>query len=507
MPTRCIAGLLAGAALGAWGARVRHTGLASSSGGSKQLAGVPLLNYELAYSGRVAQKHEKEHWIVVTKPSVSTAKVEELCRSAKVCERTGHPSEGGVPFFEIYSTEQELEHVLALAPGQMEFVEPDGKASLDPEERVETTWAQSWGLDRVGAPNRFATGEGAHIYVLDTGIRISHLDFGNRASTAIDVSSGTLRECNGEANCGNDRNGHGTHCAGTAGGAEFGVASGAKLYACKVLGDGGVGDYSWSWVALDWLATKATRPTISSMSIDGFLPIPQEAARVAVDAAVAAGVVVVIAAGNWRRDACSEALAFVPSAVTVGSTNGLDQRSSFSNFGSCVDLWAPGSDIVSAGHQTDTQTLSDSGTSMACPHVSGAAALVLGENPGKSPAEVLAELIERSEKGAIFDQQAGDVNFLLWVGSGPAPVPAPMPPPPPATTQPPVPDCPSFAAHRTPNQLGLCECAEGHCSTDGRWWWKCSGVILSLLHPRSFFPTCDECRCYSGFPFRPRLLG
>jgi len=168
---------------------------------------VPLLNYDLAYGGRAAQAHEKEHWVVVAKRGVSSAKLEELCKSVKGCERVGHPSEGGVPFFEVHSTEQELEQVLALAPGQMEFAEPDGMFYLDPEESEEPAQSKSWGLDRVDAPNRFADGTGAHIYVLDTGIRISHNDFTSRASAAIDLTSNTLKECNGEANCGNDAQG------------------------------------------------------------------------------------------------------------------------------------------------------------------------------------------------------------------------------------------------------------------------------------------------------------
>merc|ERR1740139_749325 len=151
----------------------------------------------------------------------------------------------------------------------MEFAEPDGMIYLDPEESVEAAQSRSWGLDRVDAPNRFTTGEGAHIYVLDTGIRVSHTDFGNRASTAFDLTSGTLRECNGEADCANDHSGHGTHCAGTAGGTEFGVAIGAKIYAGKVLSDQGSGSWSWSYEALDWLATKANNPAISSMSLGG----------------------------------------------------------------------------------------------------------------------------------------------------------------------------------------------------------------------------------------------
>jgi len=492
MSKRCIAGLLTGAALGAEGARISRKG-ASSSGASKELAGVPLLNYDLAYGGRAAQKHEKEHWVVVAKPGVSTAKLEELCRSAKECEKIGHPSEGGVPFFEVHSTEQELEQVLALAPGLMEFAEPDGMIYLDPEESVEAAQSRSWGLDRVDAPNRFATGEGAHIYVLDTGIRVSHSDFGNRASAAIDLTSNSVRECNGESNCGNDAQGHGTHCAGTAGGAEFGVAIGAKLYAGKVLSDQGSGSWSWSYLALDWLATTANSPTISSMSLGG--SGTQDAMRRAVDSAVQAGVMVVVAAGNSNSDACFFSPAFVPSAVTVGSTDRRDSRSGFSNFGNCVEIWAPGSDITSAGHRSDTGSATFSGTSMACPHVSGGAALVWGESPTKSPADILADLLARGEQGAITDQRPGDVNFLLWVGSGPAPVPAPTPAPPPPL------QCPDFAASRQPDRDGDCLCANRFlCSTDSVSRNCPTSGGNGAYGGRYFLASCESCRCFVSLP-------
>jgi len=377
---------------------------------------VPLLNYDLAYGGRAAQKHEKEHWVVVAKPGISSAKLEELCASVKGCEAVGHPSEGGIPYFEIHSTEQELEQVLALAPGQMEFVEPDGMFYLDPEESVEAvTPSGSWGLGRVGVPAGFGSGgSGTHIYVLDTGIRWTHQDFGGRASAAIDATSGQLTVCStGDASCGGDVQGHGTHCAGTAGGSQYGVAPAASLYSGKVLSDRGSGSWGWSYSALDWLAMDAQRPAISSMSLGG--SGTQSAMARAVDGAVNAGVTVVVAAGNSNRDACTFSPAFVPSAVTVGSSDSRDRRSSFSNFGSCVEIWAPGSRITSAGVRSDSASATFDGTSMACPHVSGGAALVLNANPSTSPAAVLQELVDRAEKDALSGLRNGDVNVLLNV--------------------------------------------------------------------------------------------
>merc|ERR1719199_2459089 len=170
--------------------------------------------------------------------------------------------------------------------------------------------------------------------------------------------------------CAGDAQGHGTHCAGTAAGETYGVAPAAKVKSVKVLSDQGSGSWSWSYYALDWLAQNPTRPAIASMSLGG--SGTQQAMRDAVNAAVNSGVVVVVAGGNSNGDACRFSPAFVPSAITVGSTTSTDARSSFSNYGSCTNIWAPGSDVVSADHRSDTGTRSLSGTSMACPHVSGA---------------------------------------------------------------------------------------------------------------------------------------
>merc|ERR1719251_390715 len=154
--------------------------------------------------------------------------------------------------------------------------------------------------------------------------------------------------------CAVDRDGHGTHCAGSAAGATFGVAPSAAVRSIKVLGDNGSGSWSWSYYALDWLATSPTRPAVASMSLGG--SGTQQAMRDAVDAAVNAGVTVVVAGGNSNSDACNFSPAFVPSAITVGSTTSRDRRSSFSNYGSCTNIWAPGSDVLSAGHTCDTCT-------------------------------------------------------------------------------------------------------------------------------------------------------
>merc|ERR1719213_708240 len=226
-------------------------------------------------------------------------------------------------------------------------------------------------------------------------------------------------------NCAVDRQGHGTHCAGTVAGANYGVAPGATIRSGKVLSDQGSGSWSWSYAALDWLATSSIRPAIASMSLGGGGVIA--GMRTAVDAAVSAGVTVVVAAGNENSDACGFSPAHVPNAITVGSTTSTDSRSSFSNYGSCVDIWAPGSSVLSASHTSDSATATLSGTSMACPHVSGAAALILGEDRSKSPQKVISDLLNAAISGAISDLRAGDTNALLYVGA--SGVPSPTSPP------------------------------------------------------------------------------
>merc|ERR1712060_490519 len=201
--------------------------------------------------------------------------------------------------------------------------------------------------------------------------------------------------------------GHGTHCAGSAAGESYGVAIGAKVKSVKVLSDQGRGGWSWSYYALDWLASNPTRPAIASMSLGG--SGTQQAMRDAVDGAVNSGVVVVVAGGNSNRDACKFSPAFVPSAITVGSTTSTDTRSSFSNYGSCTNMWAPGSDVVSAGHRSDSASRSLSGTSMACPHVSGGAALVLDGSPSMKPSAVLQELQDTAATNYINGLYSADL--------------------------------------------------------------------------------------------------
>merc|ERR550539_1460931 len=259
------------------------------------------------------------------------------------CNLVGHPA-GGVPFIEMRGNEQDLEAVLKHSDGAAKYVEPDSEVHMIPEIQADDVEAQTWGLNRIGADQRGRAGAGSTVFILDTGVRYTHQQFGGRASSALDMTIGNPVECNGNMNCALDRQGHGTHCAGTAAGETFGVAPSATIKAVKVLSDYGSGSWSWSYYALDRLATNPTRPAVASMSLGG--SGTQQAMGDAVDAAVNGGVVVVVAGGNSNGDACRFSPAFVPAAITVGSTTSTDTRSSFSNYGACTNIWAPGSSVV-----------------------------------------------------------------------------------------------------------------------------------------------------------------
>merc|ERR1719336_2980047 len=174
---------------------------------------------------------------------------------------------GGVPFFEMRGAESDLEAVVKSGDGAVNFVEFDQTVHAIPELVAEDDEAGLWGLERVGAYQRDSTGSGVSVFVLDTGVRASHRDFGGRVVPTLDLTSGSLVECNGASDCASDNQGHGTHCAGTAAGTSYGVAPAATVRSVKVLGDQGSGQSSWSFSALDWLARSSIRPAVASMSL------------------------------------------------------------------------------------------------------------------------------------------------------------------------------------------------------------------------------------------------
>jgi len=479
----------------------------------KMIAGVPVYNYHLAYgrhsqSPSVAasfaelteeQKQElEEDWIIVLNPNATDELISKLCKMfPRACDMVGHPGEGGFPFLEVHGTEKDLENLLHNAVGEASFVEPDLPTHIIPEMPEEETKikASTWGLNRIGKDSASGSGKGVHVYVLDTGVRTSHSDFGGRAIPTLEVTSSRPRECLGSTSCAADYQGHGTHCAGTIAGSKYGVAHEATIHAVKVLGDNGSGQSSWSIAALDWVLSKGQRPAVVSMSL-GAKGVSR-ADKVAIDQLTNNGVTVVVAAGNENDDACRYSPAHVPSAITVGATDSRDSRASYSNYGSCVDLYAPGSSVTSLGHRSDSQTATLSGTSMACPHVSGAAAVLLQKSPSMKATQVKSSILGSAESGRISGlRSSSDPNLLLSLtggSSGPSPTPAPTPPPSSGT-------CPSYAVTNIPDADGDCQCPYySFCSTNG-YSRNCqySGGIGGQTG-RYFLHTCTNCKCYSSY--------
>ncbi|MEP5232418.1 MAG: S8 family serine peptidase [Alloalcanivorax sp.] len=308
-----------------------------------------------------------------------------------------------------------------------------GVISVEPDRTVTTVAVQSnatWGLDRVDQPalpldSSFQYpdngGRDVNIYVVDTGVRTTHQEFTGRVLPGRNfVSSGGFL-FGGSVNPDDyeDCNGHGTHVAGTAAGSTYGVAKQANVVPVRVLNCFGSGSTSAVIAGVDWVAGNHQKPAVANLSLGGFT---STALDTAVANAVDAGVTMVVAAGNDNANACNGSPNRVPEALTVGATTRQDQRSSFSNFGACVDLFAPGSDITSAWYQSDTQTASLNGTSMAAPHAAGAAALYLGANPSATPDAVNVALVDDTVTGAISNAGNQSPNRLLQItqqdGSG-----------------------------------------------------------------------------------------
>jgi len=279
------------------------------------------------------------------------------------------------------------------------------------------TTADSWGLARTshygsinGGMNNHYThglngGSSTYVYVVDTGIYVNHRDFGGRATFGANYAGGSN----------NDGNGHGTHCAGTIGGATFGVAKGCRLIAVKVLSDSGSGSISGIISGINWCTSNynnqqpANTHGVISMSLGG---TTGGAMQTAIRAAKNAGLVVVVAAGNSNANACSFYPAAYPECITVGATDAYDYRSTFSNYGTCTKIFAPGTGITSCWNDGSTAVLS--GTSMACPHVAGQAAVLL--TSGVAPASVEGRLRADGNTGHITNPGSGSPNILLYNG-------------------------------------------------------------------------------------------
>jgi serine protease len=312
--------------------------------------------------------------------------------------------------------------VYQLEDDQVEAVRNDPRvAYVEQDQRVRVGSVQSsapWGLDRIDQNNlplnqTYISPDGGaqvNVYVVDTGILTSHQDFGGRASSGFDF----IDQDSDATDC----NGHGTHVAGSIGGAVHGVAKNVKLIAVRVLDCEGSGSFSGVIAGIDWVTANHIKPAVANMSLGGGA---SQAVDDAVAASIAAGVTYAVAAGNENQNACNTSPSRVPAAITVGSSTRADQRSSFSNFGSCVDIFAPGSDILSTWMTSPSSTNTISGTSMASPHVAGVAALYLASHPQALPQEVASAILAGAVPGKISNVGTGSPNLLLSSLFGVAP--------------------------------------------------------------------------------------
>lgn len=282
-------------------------------------------------------------------------------------------------------------------------------------ERGDETTQQdpSWGLDRIDQHDLplsesytyASTASNVTAYIVDSGVRIGHEEFGGRAEYGYNFVDGnrTASDCHG----------HGTHNAGIVGGETYGVAKEVKIVAVKVLNCNNSGTTANVLAGYDWVAKNAEGPAVANVSIGGSA---SDAKDDAVRKMVEAGITVAVSAGNNDVSACEQSPAREPSVLTVASTTSDDARSGFSNYGSCVDLFAPGSAVPSASHSSDTGTGTKSGTSMAAPHVTGVAALYVSEHPTASPAAVSDAVLDAATDGKVTDRGSGSPNALLHSG-------------------------------------------------------------------------------------------
>jgi subtilisin family serine protease len=316
-----------------------------------------------------------------------------------------HTYKSAINGFAVRLPEARLQKL--LADPRVDYVEQNSFVSLGAVQSPAT-----WGIDRTDQrdlplnnayDNKDVTASNVHAYIVDTGVLLNHQEFTGRMGNGFDaVTSG------GNAN---DCNGHGTHVAGTVGGTTYGLAKNVVIHPVRVLSCTGSGTTAGVIAGVDWVKNNHVKPAVANMSLGGGA---SQTLDDAVAAAIGAGVTFAVAAGNDNASACNYSPARTPDAITVGSTTNTDARSSFSNYGTCLDIFAPGSSITSAWHTSSTATNTISGTSMASPHVAGVAALYLSCNPSATPLQVRNALVNNGTTGKVTSPGTGSPNVLLY---------------------------------------------------------------------------------------------